>query len=223
MDYDEFGNVIYDSNPGFQPFGFAGGLYDSATKLLRFGARDYDAEIGRWTNRDPILFHGGLSNLYEYVVNDPVNRFDRHGLQETFGQWVSNILGYQSNENVAQAEAQAEYGSSCPNVPTQQQMDQAQFQTVSNFTYGLSLAEVKATQLYFGGLSIVASGGAGLGFGMAGNATGYVYNAITGQDQTMTYVSTGLSVTTYAVNYAPVGRTVGAGKLLYNYYMLYHQ
>ena len=29
MDYDEFGNVIYDSNPGFQPFGFAGGLYDT--------------------------------------------------------------------------------------------------------------------------------------------------------------------------------------------------
>jgi len=22
-----FGNVIYDSNPGFQPFGFVGGLY----------------------------------------------------------------------------------------------------------------------------------------------------------------------------------------------------
>ena len=28
MDYDEFGNVILDTNPGFQPFGFAGGIYD---------------------------------------------------------------------------------------------------------------------------------------------------------------------------------------------------
>ena len=27
IDYDEFGNVTYDSNPGFQPSGFAGGLY----------------------------------------------------------------------------------------------------------------------------------------------------------------------------------------------------
>jgi hypothetical protein len=26
---DEFGNVLADSNPGFQPFGFAGGLYDA--------------------------------------------------------------------------------------------------------------------------------------------------------------------------------------------------
>jgi len=28
IDYDEFGNVVSDSNLGFQPFGFAGGLYD---------------------------------------------------------------------------------------------------------------------------------------------------------------------------------------------------
>ena len=28
IDYDEFGNVISDSNPDFQPFGYAGGLYD---------------------------------------------------------------------------------------------------------------------------------------------------------------------------------------------------
>jgi hypothetical protein len=27
VDYDAFGNVILDTNPGFQPFGFAGGLY----------------------------------------------------------------------------------------------------------------------------------------------------------------------------------------------------
>jgi hypothetical protein len=49
VDYDEFGNVTLDSNPGFQPFGFAGGLYDRDTKLVRFGARDYDAATGRWT------------------------------------------------------------------------------------------------------------------------------------------------------------------------------
>src|SRR5262249_24301190 len=31
MDYDEFGRVVLDTNPGFQPFGFAGGLYDPDT------------------------------------------------------------------------------------------------------------------------------------------------------------------------------------------------
>jgi hypothetical protein len=47
MDYDAFGNVLVDSNPGFQPFGFAGGIYDTDTKLTRFGARDDDAGVGR--------------------------------------------------------------------------------------------------------------------------------------------------------------------------------
>ena len=89
MDYDEFGNVVYDSNPGFQPFGFAGGLYDAETKLVRFGARDYDPSAGRWTRKDPILFKGGLSNLYEYVVNDPVNLADRHGLQNLRGPYLT--------------------------------------------------------------------------------------------------------------------------------------
>ncbi len=81
VDYDEFGNVLFDTSPGFQPFGFAGGFYDQHTKLTRFGARDYDAETGRWTVKDPILFNGGDTNLYGYVVNDPVNFFDLDGLR----------------------------------------------------------------------------------------------------------------------------------------------
>ncbi|WP_434046546.1 MULTISPECIES: DNRLRE domain-containing protein [Sorangium] len=80
MDYDEFGRVLQDTNPGFQPFGFAGGLYDTDTKLVRFVARDYDAEVGRWASTDPILFRGGSSNLYEYAGNDPINKRDPSGL-----------------------------------------------------------------------------------------------------------------------------------------------
>jgi len=80
LDYDEFGNLTQDSNPGFQPFGFAGGLYDQHTKLTRFGARDYDAETGRWTAKDPIRFQGGDTNLFGYVLNDPVNQVDPRGL-----------------------------------------------------------------------------------------------------------------------------------------------
>lgn len=79
MDYDEFGNVINDTHPGFQPFGFAGGIYDVHTGLTRFGARDYDAQTGRWTSKDPIRFEGGDGNLYGYVANDPVNLVDENG------------------------------------------------------------------------------------------------------------------------------------------------
>jgi RHS repeat-associated protein len=81
IDYDALGSVTTDTNADFQPFGFAGGLYDQHTKLVRFGARDYDAETGRWTTKDPILFAGGDTNLYGYVLNDPVNWIDPSGLR----------------------------------------------------------------------------------------------------------------------------------------------
>jgi RHS repeat-associated protein len=77
--YDAWGRVLVDTNPGFQPFGFAGGLYEPDTGLVRFGARDYDPETGRWTTKDPVRFEGGL-NLYEYGASDPVNRVDPAGL-----------------------------------------------------------------------------------------------------------------------------------------------
>ncbi|MNK07404.1 tRNA(Glu)-specific nuclease WapA precursor [compost metagenome] len=80
MNHDEFGRVTEDTNPGYLPFGFAGGLYDSQTGLVRFGARDFDSEIGRWTSKDPILFNGQDANLYGYVFNDPVNFVDPSGL-----------------------------------------------------------------------------------------------------------------------------------------------
>ncbi len=80
LDYDGFGIVVTDTHPGFQPFGFAGGLYDPDTKLVRFGARDYDAQTGRWTLKDPILFAGGQANLYTYADADPLNRADPAGL-----------------------------------------------------------------------------------------------------------------------------------------------
>jgi RHS repeat-associated protein len=82
IDYDEYGNVTQNTNPDFQPFAYAGGLYDTQTKLARFGARDYDPNIGRWTKKDPIGFEGKVSNFYEYVINDPLNMFDRNGLQQ---------------------------------------------------------------------------------------------------------------------------------------------
>ena len=80
LDYDEIGQVTQDSNPGFQPFGYAGGLYDPDTKLVRFGARDYDAFTGRWTAKDPIGFAGRVANLYTYAGNDSTNSTDPSGL-----------------------------------------------------------------------------------------------------------------------------------------------
>jgi RHS repeat-associated protein len=120
--YDEFGNVTGDTNPGFQPFGFAGGLYDRDTGLVHFGARDYDPQTGRWTSKDPVGFAGGDANVYAYCAGDPVNRIDRSGLDWTddamtvlanfsagFGDGVSRALtfGLWSTANFRQWEDSA--------------------------------------------------------------------------------------------------------------------
>ena len=101
IDYDEFGNVISDTNPGFQPFGFAGGIADRDTGLVRFGARDYDPETGRWTAKDPIRFEGDDSNLFGYVLNDPINILDLDGLK-----------GFRLNGNMSRNAFRARFGSS---------------------------------------------------------------------------------------------------------------
>jgi RHS repeat-associated protein len=95
IDYDEFGHITSDTNPGFQPFGFAGGLYDIHTQMVRFGVRDYDSETGRWTCKDPILFSGGDSNLYGYVLADPVNLIDPTGyvvLPDRLPTWLTDRI-----------------------------------------------------------------------------------------------------------------------------------
>ncbi len=80
IDYDTFGKIASETGTFDIEFGFAGGLHDKDTGLVRFGARDYDPETGRWTAKDPIRFKGGTLNLYEYCGNDPVNFVDTRGL-----------------------------------------------------------------------------------------------------------------------------------------------
>ena len=113
IDYDEWGNVLRDTNPGFQPFGFAGGIYDLHTGLVRFGARDYDPETGRWTSKDPILFGGGDVNLYGYVVNNPVSHADPMGLWSiTFGGYsgAGGEISFGRDENTGQGFMSFKFG-----------------------------------------------------------------------------------------------------------------
>ncbi len=86
IDYDSFGNIISDTNPTMSvPIGFAGGLHDRDTGLVRFGYRDYSPEVGRWTAKDPILFQGIDTDLFGYNLSDPVNWIDPQGL---FPNWI---------------------------------------------------------------------------------------------------------------------------------------
>ncbi len=98
IDYDSFGNVFSDSAPNFAvPFGFAGGLYDRDTGLVRFGYRDYDPDTGRWTAKDPIGFNGGDTDLYGYCVNDPVNLVDQSGKIPALVMAVGAVVGGVTN------------------------------------------------------------------------------------------------------------------------------
>ena len=92
IEYDELGRVLRDTRPGFQPFGFAGGLYDPLTRFVRFGVRDYDAETGRFTTPDPSLFGGGDSNVYTYAGNDPVNYVDVDGRTRRLASQIKHQL-----------------------------------------------------------------------------------------------------------------------------------
>jgi RHS repeat-associated protein len=58
-------------------------LYDPQTKLVRFGARDYDPTLGRWRAKDPVVFADvkmcGAGNLYQYACSEPLAHDDPSG------------------------------------------------------------------------------------------------------------------------------------------------
>jgi len=89
IDYDVWGNITASTNLAFQPFGFAGGLRDDATGVVRFGLRDYDPLVGRWTGKDPIGFSGKDWNLFRYAGSDPVNFVDPNGTSAAL--WIASL------------------------------------------------------------------------------------------------------------------------------------
>jgi RHS repeat-associated protein len=62
------------------PLRFSTKYQDDETELLYYGYRYYSPSSGRWVSRDPIEEKGG-PNIYGFVANDPMQRFDRLGLQ----------------------------------------------------------------------------------------------------------------------------------------------
>ncbi|MCU0674820.1 MAG: RHS repeat-associated core domain-containing protein, partial [Myxococcota bacterium] len=67
---------------------YAAGHYDPQTGLVRYGARDYDAALGRWLAKDPSLIAGGDPNLYAYVDGDPIGHVDPDGRRKMWYDYV---------------------------------------------------------------------------------------------------------------------------------------
>jgi RHS repeat-associated protein len=71
-------------------------LYDPQTKLVRFGARDYDPTLGRWTAKDPVVHTSEPQlNLYSYAGLMPTFMVDPDGgmiIPESTPYWVPDFF-----------------------------------------------------------------------------------------------------------------------------------
>jgi RHS repeat-associated protein len=63
------------------PYMFTGRRYDSEIDKYYYRARYYDADTGRFLSPDPIGYYDSM-NLYQYVINNPLNWIDPWGLTE---------------------------------------------------------------------------------------------------------------------------------------------
>ncbi len=77
--YGPFGEILMKEGSFCSRYQFSSKEYDAPTGLNYYGYRFYSPPLGRWIGRDPIGEQGGL-NLFYFSINDPVNRYDRLGL-----------------------------------------------------------------------------------------------------------------------------------------------
>ncbi len=87
-DYQPFGEELLRTNTKPNAHRFTGKELDVETGLHYFGARYYDARLGRFISADPILMGGRPSstlilpqrhNLYAYTTNNPYRYVDADG------------------------------------------------------------------------------------------------------------------------------------------------
>ena len=123
FEYSPFGKIISEnrSMPEKFAFRFSSEYNDSETGLVYYNYRYYDADMGRWINRDPIgeaivdrdKYSGTIKNiefnlLYGFVNNDAVNFWDYIGLEKLCitiyaRQPVKGKLYYRSGANFGHA------------------------------------------------------------------------------------------------------------------------
>jgi RHS repeat-associated protein len=79
INYDPYGEptLVVDGSTG-NPYLFQGRRWDSDADLYYFRNRDYDPELGRFMQRDPLGYVGGM-NLYQFVEGRPVQASDPFG------------------------------------------------------------------------------------------------------------------------------------------------
>jgi RHS repeat-associated protein len=96
-DSDPFGNGAAVQNPQgtvtvTYNLRYPGQYFDSETGLFQNMQRDYDPQVGRYIESDPIGLRGGSYSTYVYVGDNPVSRVDSTGLLDCDGSW--RLMGW---------------------------------------------------------------------------------------------------------------------------------
>jgi RHS repeat-associated protein len=80
INYDPFGNIIYESNiSNGGNYKFQGGFWSDTVKLTHFGDRWEDPKTGTWISQDPTGFSSGDANFYRFEINGPTYEADPTG------------------------------------------------------------------------------------------------------------------------------------------------
>ncbi|MEG6510998.1 RHS repeat-associated core domain-containing protein [Desulforamulus ruminis] len=97
--YDEWGNILSQTEQIKNPFKYAGEIYDAETGLYYLRSRYYDPSIGRFITKDS--YEGDIVNplslnLYAYCANNPLLYIDPSGhkyVYNRFGEIIGTNVG----------------------------------------------------------------------------------------------------------------------------------
>ena len=89
--YYPFGG-LFSTSTNVQPYKYNGKELDTkgGLNLYDYGARHYDAALGRWHVVDPMAEERSMNSPYSYVSNNPINKIDPTGMLD---DWVENKDG----------------------------------------------------------------------------------------------------------------------------------
>ncbi len=89
--YYPFGG-LFATSTNVQPYKYNGKELDTkkGLNLYDYGARHYDAALGRWHVVDPLTEERSMNSPYSYVSNNPINKIDPTGMLD---DWVENKDG----------------------------------------------------------------------------------------------------------------------------------
>jgi RHS repeat-associated protein len=77
-----------------QPYKYNGKELDTKKGLnwYDYGARHYDASLGRWFVVDPLAEKRYANSIYSYTSNNPINKIDPNGMLD---DWVKDLNTYE--------------------------------------------------------------------------------------------------------------------------------